>query len=125
MITGVVTADLEGVIRLWVRGPSGDREIIEAVIDTGFDGCISLPPTLISRLKLPWRRRGLALLADGSETVFDIHEGIVRWNRRSRRIAVDAANTAPLVGMALLDGYELSMQVRAGGKVVIKPLLGS
>ena len=124
MITGVVTANLEGIISISVRGPGGNSQIIEAVIDTGFDGCLSLPPSLITRLKLPWRRRGLALLADGSETVFDIHEGTVRWNRRSRRIAVDAADTAPLVGMALLDGYELRMQVRRGGKIVIKPLLG-
>jgi len=122
MITGVVTADLEGIIRISVRGPNGDREMIEAVVDTGFDGCLSLPPALISRLKLPWRRRGLALLADGSETVFDIHEATVRWDRQARRIAVDAADTAPLVGMALLDGYELRMQVRKRGKVIIRPL---
>jgi len=28
----------------------------------------------------------------------------------------------PLVGMALLEGYELNAQVRAGGKVAIKRL---
>ena len=124
MITGIVTADLEAIIRVSVRGPNGDREIIEAVIDTGFDGCLSLPPTLISRLKLPWRRRGLAMLADGSETIFDIHEGTIRWGSQSRRISVDSADTEPLIGMALLVGYELRMKVRRGGKVVIKPLVG-
>jgi len=37
MITGVVTADREAVIRLSVRGPTDQEHEVEAVIDTGFD----------------------------------------------------------------------------------------
>jgi uncharacterized protein YhjY with autotransporter beta-barrel domain len=40
----------------------------------------------------------------------------------SRRVLVDEADTDPLVGMALLSGYELKMQVRSRGKVAIKRL---
>lgn len=76
MITGVVTADRE------------------AVIDTGFDGWFSLPPALIALLGLQWRRRGRALLADGSESVFDIYEGPVVWDGSPRRVVVDEASTA-------------------------------
>jgi hypothetical protein len=36
-----------------------------------------------------------------------------------RRIPVDAADTVPLIGMSLLDGYELSMHVTSGGDVRI------
>jgi len=50
MITGVVTADREAVVRILMRGPAGQRERIEAVIDTGFDGWLSLPPALITLL---------------------------------------------------------------------------
>jgi len=124
MITGIVTEDREAVIRLRVRGPSGHDQEVEAVVDTGFDGYLSLPPALISNLELPWKRRGLAVLADGSETVFDIHEGTVDWHKQNRRITIDSAETAPLVGMALLEGYELKMQIRTRGKVQIKPLPG-
>jgi len=77
MITGIVTADREALIRLTVRGPTGQERRLEAVIDTGFDGWLTLPPTLIAQLGLPWRRRGRALLADGSESVFDIYEATV------------------------------------------------
>lgn len=122
MITGAVTADREAVIRLMVRGPVDQAQEIEAVVDTGFDGWFSLPPPMIALLGLEWRRRGRALLADGSESVFDIYEGTVVWDGRSRRVAVDEASTAPLVGMALLDGYELNVQVRSGGEVTIKLL---
>jgi clan AA aspartic protease len=122
MIRGVVTADREARVRLSVRGPAGQLQKIRAVIDTGFDGSLTLPPPLIALLGLPWRRRGRAVLADGSDCLFDIYEAIIVWDRRRHRIAVDAANTTPLVGMGLLNGYELNVQVRTGGKVTIQRL---
>ena len=62
MITGVVTDDRQPVIHLLVRGPAGQEQEIEAIIDTGFDGWLSLPSSLITRLGLVWHRRGRALL---------------------------------------------------------------
>lgn len=55
------------------------------MIDTGVDGSLTLPPTVIAALQLAWRGRGRTLLADGSESVFDIH----------------AARLAPVVGSTL------------------------
>jgi clan AA aspartic protease len=94
MITGVVTAANEPMVRVTVRGPAGRERDIEAVIDTGFDGSLALPPTLIEVLGLPWRRRGRALLADGRETLFDIYEAAIVWDRQPRRVAVDAVDPA-------------------------------
>jgi predicted aspartyl protease len=58
MITEVVTSFYQATIRLIVRGPTGHAQEIEAVIDTGFDGALSLPPADIAALGLPWRRCG-------------------------------------------------------------------
>lgn len=122
MISGVVTAYREAIIRLTVRGPAGQELEIEAVIDTGFNGSLSLPPAFIAALNLTWRRRGRAILADGSESIFDIHEATVIWDGAVRRVAIDAADTDPLVGMSLLYGYDLMIQVLDGGNVTIKEL---
>lgn len=103
MITGFVTPYLEAIIRLTVRGSAGQEVEIEAVVDTGFNGSLTLPRALITMLDLAWRRRGRAILADGSESIFDIHEAIILWNGQARRVAVDAADTEPLVGMFLLS----------------------
>ena len=81
-ITGVVTADRQAIIRLTVRGPAGQEHEIEAIIDTGFDGWLSLPSSLIALLGLVWRRRGRALLADGSDRVFEIYEA--HWYGKGR-----------------------------------------
>lgn len=53
MITGVVTAEREAVIGLKVQGPSGQTQKIQAVIDTGFTGWLTLPPSLIAALGCP------------------------------------------------------------------------
>ena len=122
MITGLVNVYREAIISLSVEGSEGQSREIDAVIDTGFDGFLTLPSSLIQELGLVWRRRGRAMLADGSDSLFDIYEATVIWDGRPRRIAVDEADCDPLVGMSLLYGYELTVQVIDGGRVVINPL---
>ncbi len=121
MIMGTVRAR-EGRIRLVVRGPRRKEREIEAVVDTGYTAYLSLPPATIASLGLVWKSFGRGILADGSECLFDVYESLVIWDGKERRVLVDEADTDPLIGMALLTGYELNMQVRSRGKVTIKPL---
>ncbi len=121
MITGVVKSD-EARIRLKVRGSRGREQEVEAVIDTGFTASLCLPPALVAALGLRWQTFDRGILADGSECLFDVYEAKVVWDGKERRILTDEADTDPLVGMALLRGYELKIQVHARGKVTIKRL---
>ena len=122
MIVGSVNAYREAIIRLTVSGPRGQEQEIDAVVDTGFTGFLTLPPSLITTLGLPFRRRGRAVLADGSESLFDIYEAKVLWDGQPRRVAIDAVDTDSLVGMALMHGYELTLQAVVGGRVSIKAI---
>src|SRR6266567_3509464 len=121
MITGVVKSD-EGRIRVKVKGLRGREQEVEAVIDTGYTASLTLPPALIAALGLRWRSVDRFTLADGSECIFDVYEAKVVWDGKLRQILVDEADTDPLVGMRLLRGHELKMQVRYRGKVAIKRL---
>jgi clan AA aspartic protease len=121
MITGVVKAR-EVRVRLKLRSPGGREEQVDAIVDTGYTASLSLPPALIALLNLRWQSFGRGLLADGSECLFDVYEGEVIWDGEPRRVLVDEADTNPLIGMALLSGYELKIQCRSKGKVTIKPL---
>jgi predicted aspartyl protease len=67
MITGVVNADFEPIIPLSIRRSDGQLFTQDASVDTGFNGWLSLPPDLIAQLNLRWKRRGRAILGDGSE----------------------------------------------------------
>ena len=120
MITGTVNADYEAVIRLFVHGPTGTAHEVNAIIDTGFNGFLTLPPALVTTLGLMRRSRGRALLANGSEELFDIYGVTVLWDGQQRYVEADAVDTTPLVGMSLLDGYDLYIQVADGGQVVIQ-----
>jgi predicted aspartyl protease len=73
-------------------------------------------------LKLPFRRRGRAILADGSEIIFDTYEANILSEGQQRRVAVDEADIDPLVGMSLLNNHKLTIEVLPAGKVVIERL---
>jgi clan AA aspartic protease len=96
--------------------------VIDAVIDTGFTGALTLPPSLVKKLRLPWDNVGRGTLADGSECLFEIYRATIIWDRSARGVLVSETDSDPLVGMELLEGFELKMQVRPGGKVAIKRL---
>lgn len=121
MMVGVVR---EGEIRLTlkVRGPRRREREIEVIVDTGYTGALTLSPAIITALGLSWQGFGRGILADGSECSFDVYETSVVWDGRARRVLVDEANADPLVGMKLLDGFELKAQIREGGRVTIKRL---
>ena len=120
MIEGVVNASYEPVVTLAVQGPAGQANEIEAVIDTGYNGLLTLPPPVITELGLPHRGYGEASLADGSVIEFDVYGVTVLWDGLPRHIEVDEADSTPLVGMRLLDGHDLNIQVVDGGSVVIQ-----
>ena len=53
MITGTVNAYRELIVGVTIPGTAEQEIKVEAVIDTGFDGSLSLPPALIALLGLP------------------------------------------------------------------------
>jgi len=80
MITGRVNADFEPIIPLSIYDVNGKIYTQEAIIDTGFNGWLSLSPDLIDQLNLIWKRRGRALLGDGSECIFNVYEAVILWD---------------------------------------------
>lgn len=122
MIAGHVNGFCEAIVRLSVRGFLNVEHQLEAVIDTGYSGFLTLPPDLIAALRLPFRRRSSAVLGDGHATLFNVYEAAIVWDGRLRRIPVDASAADPLVGMKLLYGHELTVHVVEGGGVALRAL---
>jgi hypothetical protein len=55
-------------------------------------------------------------------SLFDVYQANVLWHGHVRAVFVDEFDATSLVGMALLRGCEVKMQVRARGEVTIKRL---
>ena len=99
---------------------SGQTREIEAVIDTGFNGFLTLPPALVSELGLTWLGQKSLVLANGSQDIFDTYGVTVLWDGQSRFVDADEADSIPLLGMAMLVRHNLSIDVEYGGRVVIQ-----
>lgn len=85
MITGTVNERREAIISIEVHGARGKRLVMDAVIDTGFDGFVILPPFSIAALGL--RRLGSenAELGDGSIRKLAVYSA---WRDVGRRDAI-------------------------------------
>ncbi len=121
MMQGRVNFNCEATISLVVS--NGNKlKSIDAVIDTGFTGFLSLPSAIIAELDLPWSYRERVTLGDGSETLFDMYDARVIWDGQYRDIEVNAAETQPLLGMRMLRGYRLQVDTIERGLVTIQAL---
>jgi clan AA aspartic protease len=93
---------------------------IEFVVDTGFEGALALPSAAVAALGLPLHQRVISKLADGSRKMTDVHRATIDWDGVVLDVAVLALGDRPLLGTALLDGYNLSVDFVAGGDVRIQ-----
>jgi clan AA aspartic protease len=122
VIPGVVNSNLEATVRLLVSGLGDQEQEIEAVIDTGFNGFLTLPPTLVRRLHLPHLGQSRALLANGREELLDLYEVTLLWDGQWRTVEADAADTDALVGMSLCYRHRIYVEAIEGGQVRIEAL---
>ncbi len=120
MIEGFVNASLEPIISLSVSGPTGQTQEIQAVIDTGYNGYLTLPGTLVQELGLPFESSATAVLADGSEVKLETYVATVLWDGEARAIDAHLAENKSLAGMRLLQWYSLHVDVRDGGRVAVE-----
>ena len=121
MIRGVVTARREAVVRLRVRGPGGVESDVDAIVDSGFTASLTLPVAMVTALGLARQSGSGAVLADGSIRQFDIFAAEVEWGGTWRLVLVSAIGNEPLLGMSLLAGHKLVIEVVPGGLVEIVP----
>jgi len=61
-----VSAALEAIVELMFVGPSSHQQQVAAVIDTGFNGQLTLPPTIITHLQLSYLCKTNGILANGT-----------------------------------------------------------
>ena len=68
----MVNSAYEAVVTLPLRGPEGQSRVIDAVIDTGYNGFLTLPTAVVAELGLAFGGISRATLADGSVVAFDV-----------------------------------------------------
>jgi clan AA aspartic protease len=122
VIVGVVRPGREAVIWVTVRGPGGGVREIDAIVDTGFNGFVTLPSRLVDALGLTSTASSQGFLADGSTVLFDVYEVAVLWDGRWITVEAGSLDGDPLVGMDLLAGFRLCLDAIDGGGMTIEAL---
>ena len=123
MITGKINANREAIIELEVIGSNQKREKVEAAIDTGFNGYLTLPNDLINYLKLQLAGSRHVTLGDGNVVVLDMYLTKVLWHGQEREVLTLQADSGPLISMSLLYGNRVMLDVIDNGDVTIDSLL--
>ena len=122
MITGRVTPQWDALVQVSLEAADGRAEVAHAAVDTGFTEFLALPPALTVGLGLPFAGLADMTLADGSETVLHVFDAVVHWHGQRVQVPAFEAAGTPLIGMKLLRGSRLNMDVVENGRVEIHPL---
>lgn len=113
---------LQPRVELGVAGSDGVLKTLSAVVDTGFTGWLTLPPDVIRELGLQHQGVRSVTLADGLEAPVELYAALISWDGRILPRIVHQSDSVPLVGMYLMTGYHLAIDVREGGAVTLSEL---
>ncbi len=122
IVEGRVSSTLDVCVPLLLRDSLGVGHEIDAIIDTGFDGSFCLPRTLINELQLSFAGETEVVLGDGQSVHLSVFEANVEFGGRIRCVDALQAEGSPLVGMKLLLGYRVTIDVIRDGRVAIQLL---
>jgi clan AA aspartic protease len=96
--------------------------VVEFILDTGFDGDLALPASLIAQLETAESEFRWVRLADGRAQQRRASEITLDWNDEERITEVLALENPPLLGVGLMGGNLLQAEMQTGGEGSLEPL---
>jgi len=94
--------------RLSLRLPGLDGPFsVEFIVDTGFDGDLALPASLVSRVETSYSASRRVRMADGYESNQEYRQVEVSWDEDVVPVEVLVIETTPLIGVLLMENYFL------------------
>ena len=122
MISGTVRPNRRAIVPVDLRAADGQFQSFNFILDTGFDGDLSLPTQILQGLDVAAEGERIIELADGSRTTTYEWSATARWEGKPRDIMIMESAGEPLLGMELLWQSRITLETRAYGPVVIEPL---
>lgn len=107
-------------VTIEVGNGEGGLHPLEVIVDTGFNGDLTLPTSLVRRLRLTHTGGSFARLADGAEVETRNYSGVVSWHGKLVDVSVIETGGDALLGMALMLDSKITVISRPGGAVTIE-----
>ncbi|BAZ07572.1 clan AA aspartic protease [Calothrix sp. NIES-3974] len=92
------------------------------VVDTAFNGYLTLPVQAVSAMNLPLHSSTPIKLADGRESLTAIHLATVVWDGIEKAVLVLASGYKPLLGVAMMEGYHLEIDFVDNGLLSLEKI---
>ena len=121
MICGRLT-DGKATVPVIFRLPEQPDFSLNFVIDTGFNGYLTLPLQAVNAMNLPLSANTPATLADGSQVLLSIHLATILWDNVERVVPILASGNKPLLGTAMIQGYHLEIDFEDDGLVSLEKI---
>ena len=122
MTDGWLNENWDLIIPMRILDANGHVHRIEATIDTGFNGCLTLPPDFAQLLGLPPAPSLDITMANDATEAFPTYTGTVLWHGQHRSVQIVELHGKPLVGLELLWDSLLTAEITDHGAVSIAPL---
>ena len=95
---------------------------MEFILDTGYNGWLTLPQDIISRLGLTIRVERTVSLADGRSVALRTFAATALWHGQTSKVYVVESESEPLLGLSMLWGSRLTLEAREVGEVTIEEM---
>ena len=123
MIRGKVSGNQQALVTVEIMDGEGRPQSLEAILDTGFTGYLTLPTEPVQRLGLPSVGQRTFELANRELFEFEAYLAGVSWHGRLSDTLVLKSDSAPLLGMTLLWGSRVTVDALTDGEVTIEELM--
>jgi clan AA aspartic protease len=95
---------------------------VEFVLDTGFNGYLTLPVNAVGAMNLPLFSTTATILADGSQSSIPTHIATIDWHGQELLAPVLAMGGKPLLGTGLLDRCRLVVEFTEDRSIELEKL---
>jgi clan AA aspartic protease len=93
---------------------------VEFIVDTGFEGDLALPSSILRQLNTQPLFLSLRAMGDGTLRECPVHQLAWEWNDEPRTVEVIVLEHNLLLGTTQLEGCHLAVDMVEGGEVVIE-----
>lgn len=106
-LSGSIDARGHPRVKVVLRGPFGHSQV-DAIVDTGFNGALSVPEQNVARLGLRKRTVRLTRFADGTLRTVPVYHIEIEWvDGATFAEALESNLPDVLIGAGLLRGHQL------------------
>ena len=120
MIVGRIDGNIEARVTLSILH-RGTKEDISFLVDSGFNGHLAIPESVVRQLNLPLATVQRGATADGRVSYFDTVDVCVIWDGKPTNVRAQVLDE-PLIGTRMMRGFDMQVRWEVGGEIQLTPV---